>query len=102
MILTINIFIVKKDKQNNPVQAKSRIVLLRNHKKRSWTREDRHAPVLSAASRLLTSMTVQEERYLKQGDYKNAFYQPELSANELCIVKPPMGCPNSKKAYIGS
>ena len=97
-IPTMNIFTVKKDKENNPVRAKSRIVVLGNHEKRIWSREDRYAPVLSAASsRLLTSMAVQEGRYLKQGDYKNAFYQPELPEDELCIVKPPMGCPISKK-----
>ena len=42
-------------------------------------------------------MAVQEGRYLKQGDCKNAFCQPELPEDELCIVKPPMGCPNLKK-----
>ena len=54
--------------------------------------------MLSAASaRLLTSMAMQEGRCLKQGDYKNAFCQPELPPDELCIVKPPMGSSNLKK-----
>ena len=40
VIPTMNIFIVKKDKENNPVQAKSRIVVLGNHEKKIWSRED--------------------------------------------------------------
>ena len=74
------------------------MVVLGNHEKRIWSREDRYAPVLSAASsRLLTLMAIQEGRYLKQEDCKNTFCQPELPADELCIVKPPMGCLNLKK-----
>lgn len=93
-----NICTVKKDKENNPVQAKSRIMVLRNHKKRIWTREDKCTPVLSAAStRLLISMAVQDRRCLKQGDYKNAFCKPKLPEDKMCIVKPHMGCTNSKK-----
>ena len=58
-IPTMNIFTVKIDKENNPVQDKSRIVVLGNHEKRIWSREDRYAPVLSAASsRLLISISM--------------------------------------------
>ena len=62
-IPTMNIFTVKEDKENIPVRAKSTNVVLGNHEKRIWSRENRYAPVLSAASsRLLTSMAVQEGR----------------------------------------
>ena len=58
-IPTMNVFTVKKDKENNPIEAKSRIIVLGNYEKRIWSREDRYAPVLLAASsRLLTSMAV--------------------------------------------
>lgn len=94
----MNIFTVKKDKENIPVQAKSRIVVLNNHEKRVWTRKDRCTHMLSTVSvRLLISMGVEECCYLKQGDCKNAFCQPELPKDELCIVKSPMGCPNPKR-----
>ena len=97
-IPTMNLFTVKKDKEGNPVRAKSRIVVLGNHENRVWTREDRYAPVLSSsAARLLVSMAVDDGCYLKQGDCKNAFCQPELPDDELCIVRPPIGCPNTKK-----
>ena len=65
-ILTINIFTIKKVKENNPIRAKSRIMVLGNHEKIIWTRKDRYTPVLSASfARLLTSMVVEEGRYLK-------------------------------------
>ena len=97
-IPTMNLFTVKKDKEGNPIRAKSRIVVLGNHEQRTWTREDRYAPVLSSsAARLLVSMAVDDGCYLKQGDCKNAFCQPELPDDELCIVRPPIGCPNTKK-----
>ena len=39
-IPTMNIFTVNKDKENNPVQVKSKIVVLGNQEKRIWSRED--------------------------------------------------------------
>ena len=99
----MNTFTVKKDKESNPVLAKSRIVVLGRHEKRVWTREDKYALVLLAASaRLLTSMAVEEGQYLKKGDCKNAFCQPKLPEYEIFIVKPPMWCPNSKKEHTGN
>ena len=41
-IPTMNIFTVKKDKESNPIQEKSRIVVLENHEKRIWLREDQY------------------------------------------------------------
>lgn len=43
------------------------------------------------------SMVVEDDWYLKQGDYKNAFFQPKLPKYELCIMKPQMGSLNLKK-----
>ena len=95
-IPTMNIFNVKTDKEGNPIRAKSRIVALGNLEQRIWSREDRYAPVLNGiSSRLLLSMAIEDGRYLKQGDCKNAFCNGILPDDEICIVKPPMNCPNS-------
>ena len=96
-IPTMNLFTVKDDMEGNPNRAKSRIVALGNLERRSWSREDKYAPVLSAtACRLLVSMAVSDGRCLKQGDCKNAFCNGILPDNKICIVKPPIGCPQSK------
>ena len=97
-IPTMNLFTVKNDKEGNPVRAKSRIVALGNLERRIWSREDRYAPVLnSISSRLLLSMAVEDGRRLKQGDCKNAFCNGILPDDEICVVKPPLGCPKSPK-----
>ena len=96
-IPTMNIFTVKKDKDGNPVRAKSRIVVLGNLERRIWDKADRYAPVITAASnRLLMSMAVNDGRIMKQGDCKNAFCQPTIPEDEITIVRPPKGCPRSK------
>ena len=62
-----------------------------------WSQEDQYAPVLSAiAARLLMLMSVEDDRKLKQGDYKNAFCSRILPNDELCIVKTPTGRPCSQ------
>ena len=43
-IPTMIIFTVKKDKEGNPVQAKSYIVVLGNLKQRIWKKLDQYAP----------------------------------------------------------
>ena len=94
----MNIFTIKPDHEGNPNRAKSRIVALGNLERRIWSREDKYAPVLSSTgSRLLTSMAVESGRRLRQGDCKNAFCNGILPDDEICIVKPPMNCPRSKK-----
>ena len=99
-IPTMNLFTIKNDKEGNPVRAKSRIVALGNLEKRIWSRGDRYAPVLSStASQLLLSMAVSDGRKLKQGDCKNAFCNGILPEDEICIVKPPLGCPRSTGSY---
>ena len=96
-IPTMNLFTVKKDKEGNPVRAKSRIVVLGNLERRMWDKVDTYAPVINAsANRLLVSMAVEDGRVLKQGDCKNAFCQPEMPDDEITIVRPPKGCPRSK------
>ena len=73
------------------------IVALGNLERQSWSREDKYAPVLSAtACRSLVSMAVSDGHRLKQGDCKNAFCNGILPDDEICIVKPPIGCPRSK------
>lgn len=48
---------VKKDKDFNPVRAKSRIVVLGNHELTPWEKHETYAPVLQSESiRLLTSI----------------------------------------------
>ena len=97
-IPTMNLFTVKNDKEGNPVRAKSRIVALGNLERRIRSREDRYAPVLnSISSRLLLSMAVEDGCRLKQGDCKNAFCNGILPDDEICVVKPPLGCPKSPK-----
>ena len=102
-IPTMNLFTIKKDKEGNPIRAKSRIVVLGNHEQRTWTREDRYAPVLSSsAARLLVSMAVDDGCYLKQGDCKNAFCQPELPDDELCIVRHQLDAQTRRKEPTGN
>ena len=94
----MNIFSIKPDMDGNPNKAKSRIVALGNLERRVWSREDKYASVLSfTAARLLVSMAVEDGRRLKQADCKNAFYNGILPEDEICIVKPPVNCPRSKK-----
>ena len=97
-IPTMNLFTVKPDMDGNPNRAKSRIVALGNLEQRLWNREDRYAPVLSGpAVRLLLSMAIEKGRRLRQGDCKNAFCNGILPDDEVCIVRPPLDCPRSKK-----
>ena len=102
-IPTMNLFIIKPDMKGDPTRVKSCILALGNLKKRIWSREDQYAPALSAtASRLLTSMTVDNRRRLKQGDCKNVFCNGILPKDKTCIVKPPTGCPVQRMGYIGN
>ena len=99
-IPTMNLFMIKNDKEGNPVRAKSRIVALGNLEKRIWSRGDRYASVLSStASQLLLSMAVSDGCKLKQGDYKYAFCNGIFPEYEICIVKPPLGYPQSTGSY---
>jgi hypothetical protein len=82
----------------NPLRAKSCIVALGNHEDRVWSKPEKYAPVLWPDTlRLLNSMAVEHRRTLKQGDCKNAFCQGILPADEITIVKPPIGDPDAEK-----
>lgn len=99
-IPSMNLFTIKEDKEGNPIRAKARIVVLGNLEQRIWSKEDQYAPVLSSiGSRLLVSMAIEDGRRLKQGDCKNAFCNGILPDDEICIVKPPVGCPRSSSKY---
>ena len=61
-----------------------------------WGKSDRYAPVLQYSSlRLLTSMAIEKRCRLKQGDYKNAFVQASLPDDEVTIIRPPLGDPDT-------
>jgi hypothetical protein len=97
-IPTMCILSIKKDKMLNPLRTKSHIVVLGNHKDRVWSKPEKYAPVLwPDMLRLLVSMAVKCRRTLKQGDCKNAFCQGVLPADEITIVKPPIGDPDAEK-----
>jgi hypothetical protein len=88
-------FTVKKT-NGIPTRAKSRIVVLGNFDPRPWTKSDCFSPVVSIPMVcLLTALAVHNKRTVKQGDCKFAFIQASLPADELTIVKPPIGCPFS-------
>ena len=90
---------IKKDKDFNPVRAKSRIVVLGNHEETPWQKHDTYAPVLQSESiRLLASMAIEKRRTLKQGDCKNAFCNSFLPDDEVVIIKPPSGDPEAESA----
>ncbi len=83
-----------------PTRAKRRIVVLENLDQRTWSKSDCFSPVASILMiRLLTTLAVQNNRTLKQGDCKCAFIQASLPAEELTIVKPPIGCPLSNMSH---
>jgi hypothetical protein len=97
-IPTMCVLSIKKDKMLNPPCAKSRIVLLGNHEDCVWMKSKKYAPVLCPDTLcLMVSMTVKRHCTLKQGDCKNAFCQGILPADDVTIVKPPIGDPDAEK-----
>eukprot|EP00804_Cyclotella_cryptica_P023774 CCRYP_011152-RA/>CCRYP_011152-RA protein AED:0.31 eAED:0.31 QI:0/0/0/1/1/1/2/0/815 len=98
------VFIIKHDKDDNPVRAKSRIVVLGNFEDRIYEKSQRYAPVLKYSSlRLLLAKSIRAKRVLQQGDCKNAFCDANLPEDEATIVKPPVGDPafsNNEYLYL--
>ena len=93
---SMTVLTIKPDEFGNPIQAKSRIVVLGNLEQSYWSKSDTYAPVISQLLlRLLVSLAVERRCLLKQGDCKNAFCHPTLPADEVIVVKPPHGCPLS-------
>jgi hypothetical protein len=87
---------IKRDENLLPHCAKSRIVVLSNHKNRVWSKSDKYAPVLRGGSlRFLVSMAIQQRRPLCEGDCKNAFCQGILPPEEVTIVCPPSDHPDA-------
>jgi hypothetical protein len=101
-IPTMCILTIKKDENLMPLWAKSWIVVLFNQEEHDWSKSDRFAPVLCFDSlRILVSLAVQHSRVLKQGDCKNAFCHGDLPPDEVTIVRPPSGDPDSLKMNTG-
>ena len=95
-IPTMCIHTVKPDAQGKPERAKSRTVVLGNEEQRYWEKNDVFAPVIQKAMvRSLVACGLSLRRTTKQCDAKNAFCHPTLPDDEVCIVKPPKGCPFS-------
>ncbi len=96
-IPTMCVLSIKKDKMLNLLRAKSRIVVLGNHEDCIWLKPEKYAPVLwPDMLRLLVSMAFKRRCTLKQGDCKNAFCQGVLPADEITIIKPPIGNPDAE------
>jgi hypothetical protein len=97
-IPTMCVLTIKKDENLMPLQAKSRIIVLRNRENWDWLKSNRFAPVLRFDSlQYLVSLAAQQRRGLKQGDCKNSFCQGILPLEEITIVQPPLGDPDAAK-----
>jgi hypothetical protein len=97
-IPTMCVLTIKPDKMMNPHCAKSCIIILGNHEERIWSKSDKYAPVLRPDTmRFIVSMAVEQRRTLQQGNCKNAFCQGILPPDEITIVEPPIGDPDTKK-----
>jgi hypothetical protein len=96
-IPTMCVLTIKPNKMLRPHRAKSRILVLGNHKDWIWSKPEKYAPILHPDTlHLIISMAVQQRRTLKQGDCKNAFCQGILPPDEISIVKPLIGDPDAK------
>jgi hypothetical protein len=96
-IPTMCIHTVKTNAEGKPERAKSRTVVLGNEEHRYWEKNDLYAPVIAKTSiRALVGYAISKGRRVRQCDAKNAFCHPTLPEDEVCIVKPPKGCPFSK------
>ena len=94
---TMAISTIKYDSQGKPIRAKYRIVALGNMDPHNWTKSQCYAPVLSISEmRLLISISVHYNVIPKAGDIVQSFCQTNLPPNERYIMRPPIGCPNSK------
>ena len=95
---TMAISTIKHDENGKPKRAKYRIVALGNLDPHQWRKEDCYAPVMSLMElRFLTALAVRQNRFLKSGDFKQAFCQAVLPQNETYVLRPPHGCPLTPK-----
>ena len=93
------ILTIKKDKNLDPLRAKSRIVVLGNHEEQTWTKAERFAPVFCSDSlRYLLSLSIEQQCHLKQSGVHNAFWDGVLPPDKITIVRPPpIGDPTAVK-----
>ncbi len=90
------VLIIKKDKNLLPLCAKSRIVVLGNHKDHVWSKSDWYAPFLCSDSlHFLFSLAVASRCPLHQGNCKNIFCQGFPPEDEVPIVCPPSSDPDA-------
>ena len=93
---TMAISTIKFDEHNKPKRAKYRIVVLGNLDPHAWTKSECYSPVMNLFElRLLTALAIRHKCILKNGDFKQAFVQATLPADETYILRPPHGCPLS-------
>jgi hypothetical protein len=83
-IPSICVLVTKKDENGNPIQAKSRIVVLRNKDPHQWSKGDYFSSVTTqSAVRLLVSLAIEHNKVAQQGDCKNAFCNLILPEDEV-------------------
>ena len=86
---------MKNDKDEKPLRAKSRIVVLGDFEDRLYQKSQLYAPVLKYSSlRLLIDKALGDKRILQQGNYKNALYNSTLPDDEVTVIRPPIGDPD--------
>jgi hypothetical protein len=86
-IPTMCVLTVKRDENLNPLQEKSRIVVLGNHEDHVWRKSNCFAPVLCSNSLwFLVSMAVKKRHLLHPGHCKNTFCQGILPPEEVTII----------------
>ena len=85
---------IKYDGDGNPDRCKYRIVVLGNLDPNDWSKSECFAPVLS---QMLLSIATAKKCIPKTGDVSQAFVQSTLPSNEQYVIRPPPGCPLSRK-----
>ena len=86
-----------KYKNGYPDRAKCRIVVLGNQQDQTYSKHEKYAPVITQNQfRYLLSLAIKNNRFLRQGDVKNAFCNGHLPEDEVVVIRPPKGCPLSR------
>ena len=85
----------KRDGKYNPHSPKSIIFFLGNHEDRAFNKSYLFAPVLSYSSLWILTSKAIKNCILQQSDWKNTFCNALLPDNEITIVRPPLGDPES-------
>ena len=91
---SIAIATIKYNADGQPEQAKYRICVLSNLDHHDWDSNETFAPVLSHMElRLLISEAAKSGCIPKTANFKQAFCQSILPAQEKYVITPPHGCP---------